>query len=145
MSRSGYSDDAENVALWRGMVASAIRGKRGQRLLLDLVQALDAMPEKRLIKGELITDAGEVCALGSVGVKRGIEMTGLDPEDADTVAARFDIAPCLAQEIEFLNDGDFDWKETTPEQRWQNMRAWAVRHLRPVDLVEVQTMEGDNG
>jgi hypothetical protein len=30
MSRSGYSDDNDDVALWRGRVASATRGKRGQ-------------------------------------------------------------------------------------------------------------------
>lgn len=48
MSRSGYSNDGENIAMWRGQVASAIRGKRGQAFLRELVEALDAMPEKRL-------------------------------------------------------------------------------------------------
>ena len=37
MSRSGYTDDldAKRYGLYRGRVASAIRGKRGQRLLRD--------------------------------------------------------------------------------------------------------------
>jgi hypothetical protein len=37
MSRSGYSDDLENWSLirWRGAVASAIRGRRGQAFLRE--------------------------------------------------------------------------------------------------------------
>ena len=54
MSRSGYSDDAENVAMWRGQVANATRGRRGQKLLRDMVAALDAMPDKRLFQGHLV-------------------------------------------------------------------------------------------
>lgn len=97
MNRSGYSDDIDHWELikWRGMVASAIRGKRGQRLLIDLIAALDAMPEKRLIADQLECD-GEVCALGSVGRSRQIDMTGIDPHDPDTVSGLFDIAACLA-------------------------------------------------
>ena len=46
MSRSGYSDDYEpsNIAMWRGQVASAMRGKRGQAFLRELIEALDAFP-----------------------------------------------------------------------------------------------------
>ena len=63
MSRSGYVDEIENWALirWRGQVASAIRGRRGQRLLRDLLVALDAMPEKELIVHELETASGGMC------------------------------------------------------------------------------------
>ena len=45
MSRSGYSDDDEDgrLAMWRGAVQSAIRGKRGQAALRELLTALDAM------------------------------------------------------------------------------------------------------
>jgi len=41
MSRSGYSDDCEGseLAMWRGQVASAKRGKRGQRFFRELVAA----------------------------------------------------------------------------------------------------------
>ena len=41
MSRSGYTDGFEmwSVIRWRGAVASAIRGQRGQRLLRDLLAA----------------------------------------------------------------------------------------------------------
>lgn len=141
MSRHGYNDDIDQWALikWRGQVASAIRGKRGQRLLIDLVQALDAMPEKVLIAEKLIDheDGDAVCALGAVGVKRGLVMDKLDPEESETVAEAFDIAEQLACEITYVNDegGHHYWRrDETPEERWRRVRAWAVRHIQPVPV-----------
>lgn len=66
MSRSGYSDDCENVGLWRGAVQRATTGYRGQHLLKKLLDALDAMPTKRLIAGAIHDEHGEVCALGAL-------------------------------------------------------------------------------
>lgn len=136
MSRSGYTDDGDNLAMWRGQVASAIRGRRGQAFLREMVEALDAMPEKRLILHELRKD-GEVCALGSVGAKRGIEMEKLDPEDTRSLSTAFGIAHQLVAEIEYMNDeyNDFKWIgntriEITPEERWRNMRAWAMKNIQ---------------
>lgn len=129
MSRSGYSDELDQWELikWRGMVASAIRGKRGRRLLSDLVAALDAMPRRALIAHDLIAD-GEVCALGAAGLARGIALGEVDPYDADDLGDLFDIAPCLAQEIAYVNDERGGYDET-PEHRWQRMRDWAAAAL----------------
>lgn len=130
MSRSGYSDDLDDnwaMIKWRGQVASAIRGKRGQAFLRELVEALDAMPEKRLIAHDLEKD-GNVCAIGSVGVRRGVDMSNLDPDDPETIAATFGIAHQLVREIEFEND-EVGWSDD-PEHRWQRMRNWAVENLR---------------
>lgn len=113
---------------------SAIRGKRGQQLLLDLIVALDAMPEKVLITEELINTEGDVCALGAVGKYRGVEMSNLDPEDSEIVAEVFNIADPLAREITYINDecGNYD---ETPQARWQRVRQWAVSHIQPVPIV----------
>lgn len=142
MGRAGYTDDIGSQEeqwahiRWRGQVASAIRGKRGQAFLRELVEALDAMPEKRLISN-VLEHAGNVCAIGSVGVKRGIDMTVLDPEDPGPIAASFGIAEQLVREIEYENDeAYFGWDAKagkctfTPEGRWKHMRAWAAAHLR---------------
>jgi hypothetical protein len=115
--------------MWRGQVASAIRGKRGQTLLRELLEALDAMPEKRLIAHALKKD-GEVCALGSLGIKRKIELDTLHPENYDALADTFGVAHQLIQEIEFMNDEAATWKET-PEHRWQRMRNWVSANLQP--------------
>ncbi len=89
MSRANYCDDLDqwDMIRWRGQVASAIRGKRGQTFLRDLLAALDGLADKRLIKDELITEEGDVCAIGALGLARGIEMKDLDPEEPETVAA----------------------------------------------------------
>ncbi len=129
MSRSGYSYDLENwdMIRWGGQVASAIRGRRGQRLLVDLLAALDAMPEKSLISGELETETGEVCALGALGKMRGINMQNIDPSEPEEVAAAFGIAPQLAQEIVHVND---EWSHLDPTKRWVAVRAWVASLIK---------------
>ena len=142
MSRSGYVDDEPDnwqMIKWRGQVASAIRGRRGQKLLIDLLAALDAMPEKTLIAHELETKDGEVCALGALGKARGLDMQQLDPEEPEEVAAAFGIAPQLAMEIVYMNDDHLDsvWNDSTkryediaPEKRWERMRAWVASLIK---------------
>lgn len=133
MNRSGYTEDCEGWDLikWRGQVASAIRGKRGQAFLRELLEAMDAMPEKRLIAHEL-RQSGEVCALGSLGAKRGIELEALDPEDYDKLADTFGVAHQVIQELEFMNDEAwFGFGENeNPEHRWQRMRDWTASKLK---------------
>jgi hypothetical protein len=131
MSRSGYTDECygRELAMWRGQVASAIRGKRGQAFLREMVAALDAMPEKRLIAGTL-RKGGEVCAIGAVGVARGVEnLETIDPEDYLRIARVFGIAHQLVQEIEYENDDDWYENEVSPERRWSRMRRWAASQL----------------
>lgn len=162
MSRSGYTDDIcddGNWALirWRGAVNAAIKGKRGQAMLRELRDALDAMPDKRLIANELESN-GDYCALGALGAKRGVELHALDPDDYDAVAKTFGIAPALAREIVSENDDlwdDFHWVEVelvgpvrphypeygchireirvmdgnSPARRWRHMRDWVEQNI----------------
>lgn len=135
MSRSGYTDDYgddDPLALgrWRAQVASTIRGKRGQAFLKELLQALDEMPEKKLITNDLIDGNGCVCTLGALGVKRGLPLADMDPEDAESVAFKFEITHQLVAEIEFMNDEGWHARET-PEERWVRMRAWVARQIKP--------------
>ncbi len=113
MSRSGYTyndgiEDIWRFIMWRGRVASAIRGKRGQVLLRDLLAVLDAMPEKRLYPNSFATASGEYCTLGVLGAARGIKMDDLgdadDGCDESLVAERFGVAAPLVQEIMWMND-----------------------------------------
>jgi len=130
VSRSNYSDDCDGAELnlWRGAVRSAINGKRGQALLREMLTALDAMPEKRLIATELEEESGEVCALGAVGRVRGVRMDALYPEDSEQVARAFGVADALVREIAFMNDEGGHWNET-PEARWTRMRRWVQSQL----------------
>lgn len=129
MSRSGYLYDLSNWDLirWRGQVTSSIKGQRGQRLLKDLAEAMDSMSNKRLITDELKTVGGEYCALGTVGLRRGLDMDNIDPHNYEIVAEKFDITAQLAQEIVYQND-EVGYNET-PEQRWQRIRDWVNKKL----------------
>lgn len=144
MSRSGYSDDCENIGLWRGTVASAMRSKRGQRLLRDFVTALDAMPEKRLGRGALTDHEGCACSLGVVAQHRGIDFSDFDAGTDDygyayqehSFSDRFDIANAMAREIMWMNDEYTYGRSETPEARWSRMRAWAVSHITGAAIPE---------
>lgn len=131
VSRSGYTDDFEDnwtLIKYRGWVASATRGKRGQRLLRAMVDALDAMPTKELITSELRCQGG-VCALGALGQARGMDLEALDPDCPGQVAAAFDIAEPLAREIVFENDECGPCRET-PANRWFRMRMWVASQIK---------------
>ena len=128
MSRAGYGDDGgPEVHLYRGQVASAIRGRRGQKLLRDLRDALEGMPSKRLEAGVLECEDG-VCALGAVARRRGLDVSGLDPQDADLVAEVFDVADQLAREVAYENDEGGPWPEA-PGDRHARMLRWAKSNI----------------
>lgn len=137
MSRSGYIDDCDDylqLGRWRGRVKSALNGRRGQQFLKDALAALDAMPDKRLVQEELITEPDEetgetdVCTLGAVLVAKHLPTDKLDPEDHAGIGQALNIAPCLVAEVEYEND-EGGWRET-PEQRWERMRRWIVSMIK---------------
>lgn len=132
MSRSGYIDDMDDVLAlgrYRAQVKSAIRGKRGQSFLLDLANAMDAMPEKILISNNLINEDGDCCAIGTVCKARGIDVSRVDVYKPEEVAKLVGIATQLAAEIEYENDEGGPYVGETDEARWKRMRAWVDRNL----------------
>ena len=128
MSRSGYVDDYEGLNLYRGAVLQALRGRRGQAFLRELLAALDALPAPRLIAHELIACGGEVCALGAAGLQRGLDMATIDDYDSECVAEAFGIAHAMAAEIAYVNDEQGNSRET-PEERFARVRRWVVGQI----------------
>lgn len=136
MSRAQYDDclDSWDLIRWRGAVAQATRGARGQAFLREMLAALDAMPEKRLIRNELVRADGAVCALGAVACARGLDASKIEPEEPEQVAGAFGIAPALAREIAYENDethvmrGDALYDEG--ERLWRHMRAWVQKQIK---------------
>jgi hypothetical protein len=130
MSRSGYSDDCETIGLWRGSVYRATVGPRGQRLIREMIVALEAMPSKELAD-DLFVDGDRVCAMGAVAVARGIapeRLARLDETDPGQVGRLLDIPRSLAAEIAYEND---EWAKGDDEDRWRHMHSWAVSNLVP--------------
>lgn len=127
MSRSGYSDDGDYIALWRGNVERAIKGKKGQEFFRELLAALDALPNKRLIPHELVSEDGECCALGAVAMARKLDVAAVDESEPEEVAAALGIRAMLTQEVAYMND-EYQ-RLNTPEERWQRIRNWVVSNL----------------
>lgn len=160
MSRSGYDEGCEDnwsLIRYRGAVNSAVRGKKGQAFLRELLAVLDAMPEKRLIANDMQID-GEFCALGVVGHARGIDVENVDTWDVETLSNIFGIAESMAREIMYHNDEGIDEDYFTQveicgpmqpgypdfgrhlktvrvpfdnleERRWKYVHKWAESHL----------------
>jgi hypothetical protein len=110
-------------------VDRTIAGRKGQAFLRDLLQALDEMPEKRLIV-DALESSGEVCAIGALGRSRGVKMDDLDPHEPEAVAKSFGISTMLAQEVVYEND-ERHYRQT-PEERWIRMREWVQSHIKPI-------------
>lgn len=158
MGRAGYDDDCDDplqAGRWRAAVNSAIRGKRGQAFLHETLAALDAMPDKKLIAGDLVFDGwqpwrgddvivgadelcdsrgvpkpmGSCCLLGAVAMARKMDVSDLDPEDIDSVAPRFGLSDAMTREIVYWNDEGGRYGET-PDERWTRMRAWVAAMIK---------------
>jgi hypothetical protein len=149
MSRYCDGDDYDWEPWMEGQAAgalqSAIRGRRGQRLLSDLIAGLDALPVPELAAGALEDPkTGCVCALGAVRLQRGPEAVPLrfDPTDWDVdwreLAKPFDISETLANAVVSQNEyGSERNDEQSRRHRWLSVRAWAVSHLiAPADGVQ---------
>lgn len=136
MSRSGYTDDCEHLELYRATVERALHGKRGQAFLLEMAAALDAMPIKELIAGELINEHGKCCAIGAVCKARSLDVSRVVYYDPDAVADVIGVAPAMAAEIAYENDeGDEPFwrvglRPEEPAERWLRMRTWVTQNLR---------------
>lgn len=135
MSRSQYDTDIDHWGLirWSGAVKSALRGKRGQAALREMLAALDAMPVKELICDYLIRHDGSVCALGALAVARGKsdEARETDADDCESVSNLFNIAQAMVRKIEYENDEGL-LRSESPTERWGRMRAWVASQITEV-------------
>lgn len=142
MSRSGYSEDGwgdEYASLragaWRANLRRMYRGQKARKFLTELRDALDALPERRLVANAFETE-GAFCALGTVAKSRGVPMPEWDAEDdydygegaSEDAGVALHISKTLAAEIMHVNDDSSG--DETPEQRWLRVRHWAAKKLR---------------
>jgi hypothetical protein len=136
--------------LWENALARAMSGKRGQKALRDLEQALVELPEKRLIDGRL-SYKGEVCTVGALVVHRRVqqgesresvlaqlealisgnedwvERSGWEAEEATISAARsVGVALTIACDLAYLNDCFY---RATPEERYEKVLAWVRERI----------------
>lgn len=156
--RLNYSDEEDRpgqFALWDANCRRSIAGKVGQRELRELEAALLAMPEKRLIHGELTDDDGGVCAIACYARHKGLDLSKFDPEDeSDEVGIAAGMPRLVAWQVVALNDITLDtvWevahgpvqrghgvykggiplvRDMTPEERYTAVLKWVRARLKP--------------
>lgn len=127
MSRINYSEDedfAGQFELWQANCDRSLHGKKGQAELRVLRDALLALPAKRLLRGELYNNAGEVCAIGAYGKYKGVDLSKYDPEDCDhdRVGIEGGMPKLVAWKVVEMNDQEF--YRMTPEERYTRMLDW---------------------
>lgn len=142
----GWDDDGEEFAgqfaLQMANEERSLKGKRGQASLRALEAALLALPEKRLISGRIIDQAGGVCAMGALAKHLGKELpkpsTDDDYEDYFTHTNRIGqacgVPEPVAMKIAWMNDeilglGFGLGSDYTDEQRYEHMLAWVRKSL----------------
>ena len=136
--------------LWEQAFFRAVNGRRGQRVLRDMEQALLELPEKRLIDGRLSDGAG-VCAVGAYVVHRRVAegerrdevlahlsrlaggdddwFDGWEAEESTILEGqRAGMQLTLACSIASLNDDHYN---VTPEERYERVLGWVQRRLLP--------------
>jgi len=138
----------------------ALCGKKGRKFLVELEAALLALPEKRLARGvmakrdatKVLSDCGDVCALGAVALKRAMdsgrskgaaiaELAKASEEAAligDTGWYEIERAseslkismPLAFGVVEENDEGEGEWtRNVTPEQRYERVLAWVRAKL----------------
>lgn len=133
MSRISWSDDEDfpgQFGLWQSNCSRSLQGKQGQKELRALRDALLALPDKRLICGSLVDEAGEVCAVGAYARHKGVDLAKFDPEYAtDDVGIESGMPRLVAWKVVEINDFQFGY--LTPEQRYMKILAWVEQQLAP--------------
>jgi hypothetical protein len=144
MSRFEYDDYDSTITqeMWQHNVDLALRGRKGQKALRELLLALDAVPGHRLIRDYLVNpEQGEACAVGAWLAYKRIA-SGQTTDWNDTLRALYQqygetegwetgdigrrelrVTGTLAQHIAYRND-DYYRSATTPEQLWQATYDW---------------------
>jgi len=139
MSRFNEGDSESHYGfLWPARVRQVIEGKRGQRVMRELAEALLALPERRLIAGNIATAQGEVCAIGAYAKAKGVDLNrdlasvdgkdlaGWEGSDSDTaeLGELLGMTHTLAWEIGFKNDVEFDDRRVIIDSDLVPMTLW---------------------
>lgn len=157
-NQDGDYDATLPYEMWERSVQNAAGGRKGQKMIAELLIALLEMPERKLSSG-LLADPrdGSVCSIGAMVVKRKADEEGLGWKEAQAKIAadapihetkygvdidqeeecrvtvewgvKLGFARCLAWQIAYEND------ETlygfNPTSRWRRVVEWCVNELTP--------------
>lgn len=139
---------------WWANVQRALKGRKGQKALRELRDAMLALPEPKLISGRLATEDGHMCAVGVLAVHRRVskgerreevmrelaqlitvDEDGYDYDgDGDLKTAesgvKVGLTFALAWQLGSVNDSYV--RDETDEQRYERVMRWIDEQLLPV-------------
>lgn len=151
---SWYSDDEGAIpqGMWLHNVQRTLYSDKGQAMLRRLEKALLALPQKRLIEGDIATKEGDVCALGALAAHARMlanrwswataiatladEYDGCGNEE--TVALGEELGFTQTAAIEIAGENDNDWMGLAPERRYDHMVEWVQSYLMPISWSEAR-------
>ena len=141
--RLDYCDEERfpnHFALWEANCRRSLQGKAGQRELREMEAALLALPAKRLVQGVLLSDDGDVCALGAYGRYKGLDLTSFETCDKEITGVEVGIAGGMPRLVAWAVvdrndrlDGQYQvgtFVLLTPEERYDQMLAWVRAQLK---------------
>lgn len=144
MIRIRYSEDEDfpgQFGLWQANCVRSLQSKKGQAALRELESALLALPDKRLIEGEMIDADGEVCPIGALAKYKGRDLLAephigaQDEFDGDgemeEIGVELGMPRLVAWKVVFKND--IDLEGVTPESRYAIVLAWVQRQLKAAE------------
>lgn len=121
-----YDDEYANLhaARYEHNLKRALSGRKGQKALKELREALLSLPERRLIRNNLATPAGEVCTVGALVAYRLAKAQGVDVSDAARTLANDD--PQEWDGFEYDRETG-DWIQTVSPM-WDTSLKWKIEH-----------------
>lgn len=141
--------------LWWANQARSFRGKKGTAMLLDLLDALRALPIPRLISGRLADERGGVCAVGALAAYRRskagedraavlAELARLTSDDGDTchdeqetINAGVSVGLSTTLSIMLASMNDDAWWRLEPGERYRRCLEWVETELAKRELAAV--------
>jgi hypothetical protein len=143
-----YDEDYANQGLlWWANIDRHIKGAKGQAVLREIRDILQAMPEKVLITSRLADEKGHVCAVGAVALARRVakgesrddvlrDLAARIPEDDNYMGAHITASLGVQVGLKYGlawalgNANDAYWKDT-PEERYERVLAWVEKNIQP--------------
>ena len=109
---------------WEKNLRAAIAGRRGQKVLRELREALLALPGpgRRLIRSELATPDGEVCAVGCLIAYKRAMAKGTSPAEEAAMLAEEDPYPLSMYHLS--DDGEYVRIIERPAGKWTAEDGW---------------------
>ena len=124
-------------ALWEGNCRRSLQGRRGQKAIQALKNALLAMPVKELHMDIFVEPSGETCAIGARMIQKKVdrgmsrelavrECAKVDPCEIQQTGVKLGMPPLVAWSVSVENDQD---PNLSPRDRYQHVLNWVKRQL----------------